>query len=112
MWSELDTTRPGWNPASMAAYVIVDTKIHDPEGYERYKALARPIAERYGGRYLVRGGPIDVVEDQLWSPTRIVVLEFPDVAAARAFNDSAEYAPVKELRHQYAESTLLIVSGE
>lgn len=96
----------------MPAYVIVDTKIHDAEGYERYKGLARPIAERFGGRYLVRGGEMDVVDEELWTPTRMVVLEFPDTAAARAFNDSDEYAPVKALRHEYADSTLVIVAGE
>ena len=96
----------------MSAYVIVDTKIHDAEGYERYKALARPIAEQYGGRYLVRGGEMDVVDEQLWSPTRVVVVEFPDMDSARRFNESDEYAPVKALRHRYADSTLLIVSGE
>ena len=95
----------------MPAYVIVDTKIHDAEGYERYKALARPIAESYGGKYLVRGGAFDVVDDDMWTPTRLVLLEFPDVAAAKAFDESEEYAPVKALRHEYADSTLVIVEG-
>ena len=96
----------------MAAYVIVDTKIHDAQGYEEYKALARPIAEKYGGRYLARGGAMHVVDEQLWSPTRMVLLEFPDVEAARRFNDSDEYAPVKAMRHEYADSTLVIIDGE
>ena len=96
----------------MAAYVIVDTKIHDAERYEEYKALARPIAEKYGGRYLARGGAMDVVDEELWSPTRMVLLEFPDVAAARRFNDSDEYAPVKAMRHEYADSTLVIIDSE
>ena len=96
----------------MAAYVIVDTKIHDAERYEEYKALARPVAEKYGGRYLARGGTMDVVDQGLWSPTRMVLLEFPDVAAARRFNDSDEYAPVKAMRHEYADSTLVIIEGE
>jgi uncharacterized protein (DUF1330 family) len=96
----------------MPAYVIVDTKIHDPEAYERYKALARPIAEKYGGEYLVRGAEIDLVDAELWTPTRIVLLRFPDRAAARAFNDSEEYAPVKAMRHEHADSTLFIVEGD
>lgn len=96
----------------MAAYVIVDTRIHDPEGYEEYKALAKPIAERYGGEYLVRGGEIDLIDTDLWTPTRIVVVRFPDRAAARAFHDSDEYRAVAELRHRYADSTLLIVEGD
>lgn len=96
----------------MSAYVIVDTKINDPAGYERYKTLARPIAEKFGGRYLARGGAMDVIDAQLWSPTRLVLLEFPDVEAARRFNDSDEYAPAKALRHEYADSTLVIIDGE
>ena len=60
-----------------------------------------------GSRY-----DIDLIDDDLWTPTRIVLLRFPDAAAARAFNDSEEYAPVKALRHQYADSTLLIVEGD
>jgi uncharacterized protein (DUF1330 family) len=96
----------------MTAYVIVDTKIHNTEEYEGYKALARPIVEKFGGRYLARGGAMDVVQDELWSPTRMVLIEFPDAAAARAFIDSEEYAPVKALRLEHADSTLVILEGE
>lgn len=95
----------------MAAYLIADTKIHDPEGYEEYKVQARAIAERYGGEYLARGGEHHVVDDELWSPNRLVIVRFPDMAAARAFADSEEYAPVAELRHRHADSTVVIVEG-
>jgi uncharacterized protein (DUF1330 family) len=96
----------------MPAYVIVDTLIHDSEGYDEYKQLARPIVERHGGEYLVRGADIDLVDSELWSPTRIVLIRFPDHAGARAFLDSDEYAPVKAMRHRYADSTLLVVEGD
>ena len=96
----------------MPAYVIVDTLIHDPEQYEEYKQLARPIAERYGGEYLVRGAEIDLVDQELWTPTRIVLLRFKDRQTARAFLDSDDYAPVKAMRHEYADSTLFIVEGD
>ena len=96
----------------MPAYVIVDTLIHDPDQYEEYKKLARPIAERYGGEYLVRGAEIDLIDQELWTPTRIVVLRFKDRQTARAFLDSDEYAPVKAMRHQHADSTLFIVEGD
>jgi uncharacterized protein (DUF1330 family) len=96
----------------MPAYVIVDTLIRDPEGYEDYKTLARPIAESYGGEYLVRGADIDLVDDQLWTPTRVVILRFPDRETARRFLDSDDYAPVKAMRHEYADSTLFIVEGD
>jgi uncharacterized protein (DUF1330 family) len=86
--------------------------IHDPEKYEEYKQLARPIAERYGGEYLVRGAEIDLVDQELWTPTRIVLLRFKDRQTARAFLDSDDYAPIKAMRHEYADSTLFIVEGD
>ena len=95
----------------MSAYVIVDTKISNAEAYEGYKAQTRPIAEKFGGVYRARGGNMDVVESELWTPTRIVIVEFPNMQSARAFVDSEEYAPVKAIRHANAECTLVIVEG-
>ena len=95
----------------MSAYIIVDTKITNETEYEEYKRLAKPIVEKHGGLYRVRGGTLDIIEADLWTPTRIVVLEFPDMSSARAFIDSEEYAPVKKMRHQNAECTLFIVDG-
>ena len=95
----------------MSAYVIVDTKISNPEAYEEYKALARPIAEKYGAVYRARGGEMDVLENELWTPTRIVMLEFPDMQSARDFLNSEEYAPVKAIRNANAECTTIIIDG-
>lgn len=95
----------------MSAYLIVDTKISDTEAYEVYKAQAKPIAEKFGGIYRTRGGKTDVIEADLWTPTRMVVVEFPDMQAARDFINSAEYAPVKAIRHANAECTAAIVDG-
>ncbi len=96
----------------MSAFLIVDTKIENPDKYEEYKKLARPIAEKFGGVYRARGGELDVRETDLWTPTRVVIVEFPDMDSARAFFDSAEYAPVKPLRRDNASCTLFIVEGE
>ena len=95
----------------MSAFIIVDTKIKDADAYEEYKRLARPIAEKFGGVYRTRGGDIEVLESNLWSPTRIVIVEFPDVESAKRFANSDEYAPVKAIRHTNAECTLIIVDG-
>ena len=95
----------------MSAYVIVDTQIENPEPYEEYKKLAKPIAEQYGGVYRARGGELEVMESDLWSPTRIVIIEFPDMDSARAFVNSEEYAPVKPLRCDNAKCTFFIVDG-
>ena len=95
----------------MSAYLIVDTQIENATVYEEYKKLAKPIAEKFGGVYRARGGQLDIVETDLWSPTRIVIIEFPDMKSARAFIDAEEYAPVKPLRQNNAKCTLFIVDG-
>lgn len=95
----------------MTAYVIVDTKISNPEAYEEYKALAKPIVEKHGGIYRTRGGEMNVVENDLWTPTRIVLLEFENMDKAREFLDSEEYAPVKAMRHANAKCTAVILDG-
>ena len=46
----------------MAAYILVDSKLTNPELYESYKLIARPLVESYGGEYLSRGGPISLKE--------------------------------------------------
>ena len=95
----------------MTAYLIVDVKIENPEEYEEYRKLAAPIARQYGGTYRVRGGDMEILETDLWTPTRMVVIEFPDMDSARAFVDSEEYAPVKLIRRNNAECTLAILDG-
>ena len=96
----------------MSAFLIVDTQIKDSAMYNKYKMLAKPIAEKYGGVYRARGGTLDVIEDTLWTPTRVVIIEFPDSKSARAFVDSEEYAPVKPIRTENADCTLFILDGD
>ena len=95
----------------MAAYLIVDTKITDAEAYEAYKLRAKPIVESFGGEYLARGGNTTTPENELWSPTRLVIVHFPSREHAEAFLNSNEYAPVKAIRHTNAKTTLCIVDG-
>ena len=95
----------------MTVYLIVDTKINDEEAYEEYKMRAKPIVESYGGEYLVRGGNTTVSENELWTPTRLVVVRFPSRDAAENFLNSDEYAPVKAIRNKYAQTTMSIVDG-
>lgn len=95
----------------MSAFIVVDTKIENPQAYEQYKSRVKPIAEKFGGRYRARGGEMDVRETDLWTPTRLVIIEFPDMESARSFIDSDEYAPVKSVRRENAKCTLAIVDG-
>jgi uncharacterized protein (DUF1330 family) len=95
----------------MAAYVIVDTKLEKPEAYEEYKQKAKRIVEKFGGVYRARGGKMEVLEADLWKPSRLVIIEFPSVAQAKTCLSSAEYLAVRPLRHANAKATLVIVEG-
>jgi uncharacterized protein (DUF1330 family) len=94
----------------MSAYVVVEISIRDRKTYERYKELAAPTVTAYGGRYLVRGGATEPLEGD-WHPPRLVILEFPDVEAGRAWWNSPEYEPAKALRQSCAETDMLLVQG-
>ena len=94
----------------MPAYVVVDVTVEDPATYERYKSLTPGSLAPYGGRFLVRGGTTETLEGS-WDPQRIVILEFPDVEAARAWWASPEYAEARALRQASARTQMLLVEG-
>lgn len=94
----------------MASYLIAAVAVHDPEGYEQYRAAVPALVRKHGGEYLVRGGALEVVEGE-WSPRRLAVLRFPDRNAALAFLNDPEYLPLKEIRHRVAHTDLLLVEG-
>lgn len=94
----------------MAAYVIVDIQVTDPAGYAEYRQLAPPIVAAYGGKYLVRGGALETLEGD-WAPQRLVILEFPSVAQAKAWWDSPEYRPAREMRQRTTISRMVVVEG-
>lgn len=94
----------------MPAYVVVQIAIQDPATYEEYKTLAPASIATYGGRYLVRGGASEILEGS-WQPKRLVVLEFPSAAQARAWWHSPEYAPAKAVRQRCARTEMLLVEG-
>ena len=95
----------------MAAYLVVDTLLDDPVLYEEYKAQARPLIERFGGEYLARGGSMTVRETDLWSPSRLVLIRFPDAQTANRCLDSPEYRRILEISKQAARRTVVIVEG-
>ena len=94
----------------MSAYVLVDMDVHDPDAYEAYKRLAGPSIAAHGGRYLARGGATEVLEGS-WRPARVVVLEFPDVATARAWYDSPAYREARAARASAATGSFVLVEG-
>jgi uncharacterized protein (DUF1330 family) len=94
----------------MPTYVVVKIDVTDPATYERYKSMAPPSIVVYGGRYLVRGAPVECLEGG-WRPPRFVILEFPDADRARAWWGSPEYAPAKALRQSSAATEMILVEG-
>lgn len=94
----------------MSAYVIVDLQIHDPVGYDAYRKVVGASLVPYGGRFVVRGGAVDVLEGN-WRPLRLVVLEFDNAARARQWYDSEEYRLPKQMRMRASSANLVIVEG-
>ena len=94
----------------MAAYVIVNIEIQDPTRYEEYKPKAHATVQAFGGRYIVRGGQVDVLEGR-WTPRRVVVLEFPDRRAAHDWWNSSEYEDAKTIRQSCAYTEMIVVDG-
>lgn len=94
----------------MPAYILVDITITDPAGYEAYKPQAAATIKAFGGRYLARGGATEVLEGD-WQPNRVVLLEFPDAATARAWLASDEYQGPRALRQATATSNMVLIHG-
>jgi uncharacterized protein (DUF1330 family) len=94
----------------MPAYVIVDIEITNPAGYEEYKKMAPAAVKLFGGKYLARGGPNETLEGD-WKANRLIILEFENTAKAKAWLNSPEYAPARNLRHKYARSKMVVVEG-
>ncbi|MDB5371556.1 MAG: hypothetical protein JWP04_198 [Belnapia sp.] len=94
----------------MSAYLIANIVVTDPARFVEYRDQVAPLIARFGGRYLVRGGAVTPVEGDP-GLQRVVVLEFADMAALRAFYDSAEYAPLIALRASATVSNVALVEG-
>lgn len=91
------------------AYLIAHVTVNDPERYKEYVRLDTPVVERFGGRFVVRGGEAEVLEGA--AKDRHVVIEFPDMETARAFYASSDYQRAAAIRRATAESDLVLVEG-
>jgi uncharacterized protein (DUF1330 family) len=94
----------------MPAYIIVEIDIVDPAGYEEYKNLAGATVEKYGGKYIVRGGKTEVLEGD-WKPKRIVVLKFDSAQRAKEWLNCEEYREPRKMRHRTAKTNMILVEG-
>ena len=95
----------------MPAYVIADVhEVRDQDALIEYRRRNTDAVANHGGRFVVRGGAIEALEGS-WEPLRMVVIEFPDTAAARAWWDSEEYAPLKRMRQDASDTNIVLVEG-
>jgi uncharacterized protein (DUF1330 family) len=94
----------------VAAYIVAQLKVHDPAMFQRYREAVTPLIDRFGGRYRVRGGELEVLEGD-WPLPRLVIIEFQSQDAARLFYESPEYQQILPLRQESARGTVAIVEG-
>ena len=92
-------------------YLLVDVDIHNIDEYKKYLNKVKPMVEKFGGKYLIKGGKIDAKETDLWKPTRIVLVQFPNKISALNWYNSEEYRPLKNLRLNNANSNILFIEG-
>jgi uncharacterized protein (DUF1330 family) len=92
------------------AYAIGQLNVKNPEGYLAYSREVPPTLVPFGGRFLVRGGDPKVMDGQ---PTglRNVVIEFPDMASAQGWYQSAAYQDILQGRLDNATGYLVMVEG-
>jgi uncharacterized protein (DUF1330 family) len=93
----------------MVAYVILQIEVTDPDKNAKYREIATPIVEKYGGKYLARGGKMEVLEGQ--SLPRIAIVEFPSMERFKSFYNAPEYQAAKALRQSATRGNMLIVEG-
>ncbi|WP_026954004.1 DUF1330 domain-containing protein [Algoriphagus vanfongensis] len=94
----------------MSAFVIVQVDISDPAQYEEYKKLTPATIEAYGGKFVLRGNPVEVLEGE-WEHDRLVMLEFPDKKSATDWYYSKEYQAAKEVRSKGSKAKFLVIEN-
>lgn len=94
----------------MAAYLMVQSTINSEEQYQKYRESVVPLIMKFGGKFSIRGGKVEVLEGQP-DERSMVVFEFPTMEAIHAFWNSPEYVPVKKLRQRAATLNIWAVPG-
>ncbi len=92
------------------AYGIAEINVTDMQAYRQYIAAVSPIVEEYGGRYLVRAGTVVPIEGEAPSG-RFIVIEFPSMAVAKAFEASPQYLKIAPLRQRASRGRVFLVEG-
>ncbi|AGT07322.1 DUF1330 domain-containing protein [Paracoccus aminophilus] len=95
----------------MPAYFICTMTVHDPETYRKYTALTPATLARYGGQFLTRGDEVLTVEGGPDFTERMVILEFPDKAAALAWHADADYQSASAFRRAASKGRMILQEG-
>ena len=94
----------------MTAYVIVLVEVQDESSFGEFRKRVGATVDAHGGRYLMRGGNVEVVEGD-WTADRVVVIEFDNVDKARTWLNSPGYTDLKKIRQQSANANIFVVEG-
>ena len=93
-----------------AGYAIFNIEITNPEDYKEYVEKVKPVAEKFGGDYIIRGGTNQIIEGT-WQYSRAVVIKFPSYEKALEWYNSEEYQPIKQIRLANANTNGIIIQG-
>ena len=94
----------------MSAYLITDVEITDAPLYSKFMEKVTPIVDGHGGKFVARGGALEVVQGN-WTPPRLATLEFGSLEQAKAFVSSAEFAALDDIRTRSSNINMVIVEG-
>jgi uncharacterized protein (DUF1330 family) len=94
----------------MSAYIHGQITVTDPERYEEYRQRVPAVIAAHGGRYLVRGGAVEVLEGDD-TTLRQVILEFPDLEHLHSFYSSPEYQELLAIRQSASTGTIVAIEG-
>lgn len=92
----------------MSAFVLVEVNIHNMEVYEEYKKLTPTSLEPFGGKFVIRGLPVEALEGE-WKHDRLVLLEFPNREKALEWYNSSAYQNAKKIREKASSANFFIV---
>lgn len=92
----------------MSAFVLVEVTIQDPKLYEEYKKLTPASVEAFGGSFVIRGNPVQVMEGE-WKYDRLVLLEFPNRELALEWYNSVDYQKARKIREKASSANFFII---
>ena len=106
----LFVTLAAWAQVSPKAYLLIQVDITNPQQYGEYAKLTPGLIDKFGGRFVARGGRSATLEGPS-ARSRVVVIEFPSFERAQQFYNSPEYQAAKKVREGAAHAQIVLVEG-